>query len=33
VAIVLQVLLVAGAVAVLVSCLMTGDAGARAVWG
>jgi len=33
VAIVLQVLLVAGAVAVLVSAFLTGDAGARAVWG
>jgi len=28
-----QVLLVAGAVAVLVSCFLTGDAGARSVWG
>jgi hypothetical protein len=32
-AIALQVLLVAGAVAVLVSCFLTGDAGARSVWG
>jgi hypothetical protein len=33
VAVGLQVLLVAGSVAVLVSCFLTGDAGARAVWG
>ena len=32
-AVAVQVLLVAGAVAVLVSCFLTGDAGARSVWG
>ena len=33
VAVAVQVLLVVGAVAVLVSCFLTGDAGARSVWG
>jgi hypothetical protein len=33
VAVAVQVLLVVGAVAVLVSCFLTGDAGARTVWG
>jgi hypothetical protein len=33
VAIAVQALLVIGAIAVLVSCFLTGDAGARAVWG
>jgi hypothetical protein len=33
VAVAVQVLLVAGAVAILVSVFLTGESGARAVWG